>query len=724
MKLIHHYKSTLTFLLVCFLTLNSFAQGEKLTIEDAVIGLSTKYRVENISQLRWIPDSRNFSKVNIEAEDPELIQSSASGKEKVILKLSKLNSLLKLSGENKLSRFPGITWTSNSEFRINHKASLYAINPSNSSAELILNLDPEGGNTDIDKESSNIAFTKDDNLFVQQHDEITAVTKDGGKGIVYGTAVHRFEFGISKGTFWSPDGTKLAFYRKDESMVTEYPLVDVMAGAPAQLKNIRYPMAGQSSHHASVGVYDLKNGKTIYLDTGEPKEQYLTNVSWDPNGKSIYVAVVNRGQNHMKLEKYDSKKGELITTLFEEKNDKYVEPEHGPIFIPGKKGAFLWNSERGGLNNLYYYDSEGLLIRNCTPGNVVVTSFIGFDKRANYGFFSGVDQDSPMNENIYKFNFNTGSVAQLNKSTGVHRASLNDDGTYLIDNYSSNYLPRKIEILETKKGKSKNVLLEAKDKLSTVAMSKINPVELTADDGTKLYGKLILPADFDESKKYPVIVYLYGGPHLQLVRNRYPASGNLWYDYLTQNGYIVFTMDNRGSANRGLEFEQAVFRNFGEKEMDDQLKGVEFLKKLNFVDADRLGVHGWSFGGFMTTSLMTRHPEVFKAGVAGGPVIDWSYYEIMYTERYMDTPEENPEGFESANLKNYAKDLQGRLMIIHGAQDDVVVWQHSLSFVRQCVEDGILLDYFVYPTHPHNVRGKDRVHLMRKITQYFDDHLK
>src|SRR5690606_16292006 len=224
--------------------------------------------------------------------------------------------------------------------------------------------------------------------------------------------------------------------------------------------------------------------------------------------------------------------------------------------------------------------------------------------------------------------------------------------------------------------------------------------------------------------KYPVIVYLYNGPHVQLVTNRFPASGNLWYEYLAQRGYIVFTMDGRGSSNRGLDFEQATFRHLGKVEMEDQLQGVAFLKTLPYVDAERMGVHGWSFGGFMTTSLMLRHPGIFKCAVAGGPVIDWSMYEVMYTERYMDRPQDNPQGYRQASLLDKVQNLDGKLLVIHGAADSTVVLQHSMKFLKACVDHGVQVDYFVYPGHPHNVRGEDRVHLMQKVTDYFDTFLK
>jgi dipeptidyl-peptidase-4 len=311
----------------------------------------------------------------------------------------------------------------------------------------------------------------------------------------------------------------------------------------------------------------------------------------------------------------------------------------------------------------------------------------------------------------------------LDNENGVHSGILSPNFEYIYDSFANAETPRKVNIINTKNGKIENIL-NAENPLVKYDRPEVKNVTLKADDGTPLYGKLILPTNFDATKKYPVIVYLYNGPNVQLITNSFPASGNLWYDYMAQNGYVVFSMDGRGSFNRGRDFENATFGKLGTVEMEDQLKGVDYLKSLPFVDANKMGVHGWSFGGFMTTSLMLRHPDVFKVGVAGGPVIDWNMYEIMYTERYMDTPEKNPEGYKTANLLDKVQNLKGKLLMIHGAQDDVVVWQHSINFLKSAVDKGVQVDYFAYPGHPHNVIGKDRVHLMQKITDYFDLYLK
>ena len=264
---------------------------------------------------------------------------------------------------------------------------------------------------------------------------------------------------------------------------------------------------------------------------------------------------------------------------------------------------------------------------------------------------------------------------------------------------------------------------EAENPLADYALAEVKISSLKADDGSDLYYRMYKPHDFDSTQKYPVIVYVYGGPGVQLIRNTWLASGNLWFHLMAQKGFIVFTLDNRGTPGRGRAFEQHTFRDLGTIEMQDQLLGVDYLKGLPYVDAERMGVHGWSYGGFMTGTLMTRAPGIFKVGVAGGPVISWDMYEVMYTERYMDTPDKNPEGYKNSDLRNYVKDLEGRLLLIHGTSDDIVVWQHSMSYLKKAIDENVQVDYFVYPGHGHNVLGKDRVHLMEKVTRYFLDFL-
>jgi dipeptidyl-peptidase-4 len=479
-------------------------------------------------------------------------------------------------------------------------------------------------------------------------------------------------------------------------------------------------MAGMTSEEVTLGVYHLKKDITVFMKTGDPKDQYLTSITWGPEGNFIYIGVLNRDQNHLKLNKYDATTGDYVSTLFEEKNDKYVEPEHPLYFNPNNPEQFIWISERDGFDHLYLYNTNGEMLRQLTSGKWVVTNFYGF-----YGsdliYYTGTQQ-SPLEQNIYSLELKDNGSTRISKDHGTHSAKISKNGKFIIDTYSNTERSRTYKLLSNK-GKELRLIKDQNKSLDEFDLGEMEIFTLKAEDETDLYCRLIKPINFDSSKKYPVIVYVYGGPHAQLVTDSWLGGAGLFLNYLAQQGFVVFTLDNRGSANRGRAFEQAIFRNLGDVEINDQMVGIDYLKSLSFVDADRIGVNGWSYGGFMTTSLMLRQAETFKVGVCGGPVIDWQYYEVMYGERYMDTPQDNPEGYEKANVLNYVENLKGKLLVIHGTSDPTVVWQHSLLLVEETIHQGILIDYFVYPGHGHGVRGKDRVHLNKYMATYFTENL-
>lgn len=581
---------------------------------------------------------------------------------------------------------------------------------------------PEGAENLTVDEFQNVVYTVKNNLEMVTRDRKTlVVTKDKDEHVINGQSVHRNEFGINGGIFLSPQGNYLAYYHMDETMVADYPVVD-WSVTPAVSKTIKYPMAGGTSHQVKLHVFNPTTGKTTIIDTKGASDQYLTCVTWGPDERYIYIAVLNREQDHMQLNQYDAQNGAFVKTLFEEKSDKYVEPLHQLTFLPDNKDWFIWRSQRDGFMHMYLYNTEGKMLKQLTKGPWLINDIVGKNE-STHQFIVTSSKESPLEEHVYTVDWRNGKMERIDSEGGWHTVSANESGTYLLDVFTDNNLPKRTTV-KSVAGGFNTTLVESENTLAAYERPDVRSVVLTADDGMPLHGRLILPTGFDEKKKYPVIVYLYNGPHVQLVRNAFPASRNLWYEYLAQHGYVVFTMDGRGSSNRGLAYEQAAFGKLGTVEMEDQLKGVDYLKKLPFVDAERMGVHGWSFGGFMTTSLMLRHPGVFKVGVAGGPVIDWNMYEVMYTERYMDSPGKNKSGYDANNLLNHVDRLNGKLLLIHGAQDDVVVWQHSMKLIRKSVELGKQIDYFVYPSHPHNVRGKDRVHLMQKVTDYFDQYLK
>lgn len=721
------------------LTSSVMAQDlKKPTLEDLIPGGET-YRYVANQWYQWCGDS-GCLELGIDKVEGTWIGKKHTKKFTAIT-LDEANDLLATKGLGKIHSFykavflnDGVNGTDLGYAKKDQSATLMLVNTSKNRALIDWKKKvlvwsqacPEGADhDDWNAVSRNLAYTIGNNLFVCTSDGKVQQVTNEPDGIVCGQSVHRNEFGIQKGTFWSADGQLLAFYRMDERMVTQYPLVDITKRV-AEVNNIRYPMAGMKSHKVTIGIYNPGNQQTVYLKAGDPTDRYFTNISWAPDGKSLYLIELNRDQNHSKLCQYDVATGDLMKTLIEEQNPKYVEPLCPIRFLPWDDTKFIYQSQRDGFNHLYLYNTEGKLLKQLTSGNWLVQELLGFNALKHEAIIASTEV-SPLQSNIYSVNIKTGKRYLIGEKEATHRGvQLSPAGEYLIDRYSSPKNPRTIGICSTtaKKAGGDFTLFQAKDPYEGFQMPTFEVGTIKAADGvTDLYYRITKPADFDSNKKYPVIVYVYGGPHAQMVTNGWQYSARGWDIYMANKGYIMFTLDNRGSENRGLEFENVTFRHLGIEECKDQVKGIEFLKSRPYVDGNRIGVHGWSFGGHMTVGLMLRYPDLFKVGVAGGPVIDWSYYEVMYGERYMDTPQTNPEGYKECDLKNLAGHLKGHLLIIYGDHDDTCVPQHTLSFIKACIDARTYPDLFTYPTHKHNVLGRDRVHLHEKITRYFEDYL-
>lgn len=710
---------TAIFLVLAFNVQFVNAQNKKLSLEDAIYA-NPKILPDGLRSLKWKANTDKFTFI----ENHKFVEGSANKSEMDTLFGFKdiYDAYLRLTGDT-MRHLPQHTWEDDNTLLLKYSHSYFTFNPESKKLKKLISLPEDAENIDFKKATNNAAFTRENNLFIFKDGKEIAISNESNKDIVFGQEVHRREFGINTGTFWSPKGNSLAFYRKDETMVANYPIVDINTRIAIEVPE-KYPMAGEKSHRVTLGVYDMNTERIIYLKTGTPKEQYLARVSWGPEEQFIYVVILNRDQNHLKVNKYNPKTGELVKTLFEEKDEKYVEPEKGLFFVKNHNDKFIWFSERDGYDHLYLYNTEGELIKKLTDEKIIVKDILGFDEDGKKVFYEAYPANT-IQKHIYVSELKTGKVTQLTQEVGTHNAKLNGTGAYFIDVYSSHSqkVTQKYSIYDSKGNKTQE-LLESKDPLREYNLGETEIIKLKADDGIPLFSYLIKPADFDPSKKYPAIIYVYGGPHAQLVTDSWLAGAGIFLNYMAQQGYVIMTIDNRGSANRGKSFEQAIFRNLGTVELSDQMKGVEYLKSLPYVNDEKIGVDGWSYGGFMTISLMLKHNNVFKVGCAGGPVIDWKYYEVMYGERYMDTPQDNPDGYNNACLINYVDSLKGKLLIIHGTSDPVVVWQHSQAFLKAAIEKGIQLDYFIYPGHKHNVSGKDRMHLYKKIQNYFDDYLK
>ena len=585
----------------------------------------------------------------------------------------------------------------------------------------------------VEKDNTPQAYVRDYQLYVKDAKGEHKLTTDGSRNIVYGQSVHRDEFGISGGIYWNPQHTLLAFYRMDQSMVSDYPLVDIPEldwkpatgeSRTAKFAPEKYPMAGETSHKVTVGVYDVKTGNTLYLKAGDPTDRYFTNITWDAEGNTIYMFELNRDQNDCRLVSYNAATGEKIAELYRETDAKYVEPQHPIMFLPWDSSKFILQSQKDGYNHIYLFSKDGKELKQITKGKWVVMDILGFNKKKK-SIIIASNELSPIQRNLFSVDVNTGKRTLVDDNgKGWHNGSVSESGQYIYDNYQTPIVPRKIAIINTENLKH-TAYFTADDPWKGYTVPTFECGTIKAADGvTDLYYRMVKPLNFDAKKKYPTIVYVYGGPHAHNVDARWNYGSRSWETWMAENGYLLFILDNRGSENRGKEFEQATFRHLGDEEMKDQMEGVKFLKSLPYVDANRMGVHGWSFGGFMTTNLMTTYPDVFKVGVAGGPVIDWKWYEVMYGERYMDTPQSNPEGYAGSSLLAKAKNLKGKLQIIIGLNDPVVVPQHAFSFLKACIGAGTQPDFFVYPGEPHNMRGHQSTHLHERISQYFFDYLK
>jgi len=717
--------------ILSFLLVGSMSFAQKLTIEETVTG-ARKYAPTSLVGQQWRKDSKSITYLS--SDFTNLLEKSATNgwKETVLATKSEFKAALKVAftGEEfALRTFPfSIKWQTNATFeteiasKTNQYKIVYDVTTKKITSKIGYSIE---GSQACFSANNAVAWLKDNNIRITSNNTTFEVTNDENLAIVNGSDyVHRQEFGIDRGMWWNASGTQLAYYRKDETMVGNYPIIN-WNEREAVNKDLKYPMAGMTSEQVTLVLYDVASGKKVTLQTGEPKDQYLTMVSWEPSGKYIFVGILNRDQNHLKFNKYDAITGAFVKTLFEEKATTWVEPQHALTFVPNNPNQFIYQSDFNGYNQMYLYTTDGKLLKNLGFKDVVVTNLLGFDGTNTKINYIGTANNG-LDRQLYQVDIKSGKTIQLTTISGTHNASVSSDGMLVLDQYSNATTPNEVSILNIKTRIATTTLVKADNPFTgKIDMPRIEMVTLTAADGTTpLNGRIIYPANFDATKKYPVMVYVYGGSHAQLVTNKWLGGAGYFDMYMAQQGYVVFTLDNRGSDARGKKFCEVTHRNLGVNEMADQMKGIAFLKSKSFVDAEKIGVFGWSFGGFMTTSLLTSQPDTFKVGVAGGPVIDWKYYEIMYGERYMDTPQDNPEGYAKTSLLDKVKNLKGRLLLIHGAQDPVVVQQHSMNFIESSIKAGKQVDYFLYPNHEHNVSGRDRIHMYAKIADYFDVHLK
>ena len=543
-----------------------------------------------------------------------------------------------------------------------------------------------------------------------------------GPGISYGGVVSRSEFGYRGGVFPSPDGSRIAVYRKDERAVGIFPMFDISLGDGSTVP-LRYPMAGGASERLSLVVCDTLGNELCTLGvTDFDEERYLTGITWSPDGRYIFVQVLSRSQHDMNLNMYRSDDGSFVRTILSEHNDAWVEPQDPLYFIKGSYEFLYRTDNRDGYKNLYLCDTLGS-VRRLTECDADV-SYIADDGR--YVYYTSAEV-SPVENHLFRIRLRRSGHSRPERLTwekGWHEIDMSPDCTKFIDRYSSFNVPG-VTVVKDCEGNVVNHILTALDPLDEYAQCRAELGTVRSADGKyDNYYRLFYPLGYDPSKEYPLIVYVYGGPHSQMVTDSYLGNIRMWEMLMAQKGYFVYVQDNRGTQNRGAAFEKAINRQCGVAEAADQMAGINaLLDRIPAIDRERIGVHGWSYGGFMTLTLACDNPGFFKVAVAGGPVIDWKWYEVMYGERYMDRPQDNPEGYALTSLVGKADNLTGRVLICQGVLDDTVVWEHSLSFLQACIREEKRIDYFPYPLEAHNMMGRARVHLYDKISDYFETYL-
>lgn len=722
----------ITLLVLAVLTGHLLFAQRNLTMQEATLGQYTSFAPEKITQPIW-KESNAFTHLNTKRDSLFVRTNAVNWTPSFLFAAADLNKALErdiTEATFKLLSFPSdLSWKNETklEFSLVDSAKkfrwLLQYNLQDKKVTVLQKVPASGQELTLSRNKEYTAWLNENNIEIANaKGQITPVTSDTDPAIVNGSSnTHRNEFGINKGMWWSPKQEQLLYYRNDQSQVSDYPLVQWNSRV-AENKNIKYPMAGMANERVSLVIYDVYTQNKVTLQTGE-EDQFLTMVTWDPSGNYVYVGLLNREQNHLKLNKYNAATGAFETTLLEEKSTTYTEPSQGLIFNPADPKSFIYLSEKEGYRQMYLYSTDGKLIKSLGFSTVIVADLLGFDTDGKNIYYTGITNQG-LDRQLFKVNLKKGKTEQITALSGTHQATFNQDKTLFLNEFTSSTIPNKVSVVSTSNQKEVEVFTAKDPYQGVITMPKTEVLTLTAADGkTALNARVIYPVNFDASKTYPVMVYVYGGPHAQLITNTWLEGSSLFFHYMAQQGYLVFTVDNRGSSNRGRDFEHVIHRQLGQNEMADQMQGIKYLQNLPYVDQAKIGVYGWSFGGFMTTTLSVNYPSIFKVGVAGGPVMDWKMYEIMYGERYMDTPEENPEGYALTSLLNKAGQVDNKLLLIHGAQDPVVVQQHSMLFIEACIKANKQVDYFLYPNHEHNVRGLDRVHLNTKIADYFFDHL-
>lgn len=722
-------KKTLFLLFLCG---NVFAQTKPITLED--IFKKGTFSQKNISGLHPMNDGQTYVSIERDASGGLIAAQHQFSDGKIVNVLFRQNDL-KFNGR----QLPISTDFNKNESRVLLVADEEAIYRRSTKADYfvynlksrkITEVSPNGKQqyASFSPDGSKIAFVRNNNLFIK--DLISGaekqITKDGKfNHIINGSAdwVYEEEFSFAKAFFWSPDSRKIAYYKFDESQVPEFSMM-MYEGLYPQPYRYKYPKAGEKNSEVSIHIYDLDDNATKNVDVGQEKDQYIPRIRWTADPDRLCVLRLNRHQNKLEYLFADARTGSSKVVLTED-DKAYIDIEKEQLtFLPNGK-YFINVSERDGWNHLYLYDMNGKIIRQITKGNWEVTEVYGIDPKNNTIYYQSTEI-SPLQRDVYAISLDGKNKKRISTEDGTNEASFSSDFSYCILSHSENGLPLTIT-LHNQAGKFIRTLEDnhvLKQRLKNYNVQPAEFFSFKTSEGIELNGYMIKPADFDPSRKYPVLMYVYGGPGSQSAADRWNGSRHLWSNYLAQQGYIVACVDNRGTGFRGAAFKKSTYKELGKYETIDQIEAAKWLAEQPYVNPSRIGIWGWSYGGYMSSLCITKGADVFSMAIAVAPVTTWRFYDTIYTERYLRTPQENPEGYDENSPINFADRLKGKFLLVHGTGDDNVHFQNSVMFSEALIQAGKPFEQAYYPNKNHGIYGGNTtMHLYRRMTDFILENL-
>jgi dipeptidyl-peptidase-4 len=705
-------------------------QAQKHLTVEQIYG-TEEFDGTSVDGVQWTPDGKGFTYVPTkeETEDLEIWYYDLESGERNRLVSSDDVHVLRSQKREKRFTLDNYLWSpTGTEILFPYENDLYLYDLSTKDLRPLTEDEGEERDPAFSPDGTKLAYLKENNLHV--HDIRTGLvaqlTDQGTEHVLVGRFdwVYEEEFDIRTGFFWSPDGEHIAYFQVDEEATPEFPIVDFIP-VRNELQPVRYPKPGDGNSIVSIGVVSTEGGaETVWMDTGEETDIYIPRIQWLPDGDVLSIQRINRGQNRLDLLFADVLTGESRVVVTEEAPWGWLEPNDDLTFLTDG-GSFLWSSQRDGFTHLYLYHYNGWLMRQLTGGEWDVIEVSGIDEYTETVYFVGTEKNL-MERHLYRVQLDGEGFERLSRGDGTHEIDMAADCRYFLDTFSNITTPPRVSLHRSNGQLVDSIEAnELKELFEEYELSPPEFLSVPADDGTPLNAFMIKPPDFDPSKTYPVLIYTYGGPGSQIVANSWKKGiGRLWHQLMAQHGFLVFGLDNRGTGGRGTEWMWTVYRKLGEYEVKDHLSGVKYLQTLPYVDGDRIGIWGWSYGGYTTCMCMLKEPDSFKVGVAVAAVTDWKNYDTIYTEKYMGTPEDNPEGYAKSTVMEYTDRLKGRLLLVHGGLDDNVHMANTMQLAQAFQNAGKQFDLMVYPDKEHSILGKEaRVHLFEMITEYFLENL-